>query len=108
MVACDSQRTPDDSRSLSAVTIEALLAALVQQRVAGLPATPELRRAIRLAGAEARERDLAPETLLVQLKALADEAGLAAPGWEQTAARSNVREWMVGAMLRAYWGMKDE
>lgn len=106
MVAYDSRRTPDPSKLLGRQTLEALRAALVEQRDNGGVARPGLRRAIAAAADEARARELPPETLLIQLKALADEVGLAArqPG---DAPAANVREWMVGALLRAYWNLPD-
>jgi FAD/FMN-containing dehydrogenase len=104
MVAYDSRRVPDPSYVLCPETIDALRAALRVQRQAGVEPVDELRVAIRTAGTEARERLLPAEALLIQLKRLADEAGVQLPD-PQEHSRTHVREWMVRALLRAYWDL---
>lgn len=107
MVAYDSRRALDPSKLLGSDVVEALRAALLAQRnEAGKP-TAALRSAIAAAANQARERDLPPEALLIQLKALADQVGLTARRPEDVSAM-NVREWMVGALLRAYWQLPEE
>jgi hypothetical protein len=101
MVAYDARRPPDRSDLLRPETIEALRIALVDQRTQGTEPTPLLYSAIRSAAVEARERELFPEVLIYQLKQLADDAQLA-PVSHVEGPRS-VREWMVGACLRAYF-----
>lgn len=101
MVAYDSRRRPDPSELLRPETIDALRAALVDQRTQGDEPTSRLYTAIRNAAVEARERELVPEALIYQLKQLADDAHLA-PVSHIEGPRS-VREWMVGACLRAYF-----
>ena len=101
MVAYDSRRSPDSGHRLKTETLDALAAALVEQRGAGRHPVDALRSAVATAAQEARERSIPPEALLVQLKRLADDAGLAAMiGDEQTNA---VREWLVNACITAYF-----
>jgi hypothetical protein len=103
MVAYDSRRVPDPSQLLANETIEALRSALIAQRNAGARPIDELARAIHDAAREAKERSLPPEALLIQVKSLADDVGLPMPDADRTA-RGSVREWIVGVLLRAYWG----
>ncbi|HEY4131821.1 MAG TPA: hypothetical protein VGM50_14475 [Gemmatimonadaceae bacterium] len=110
MVAYDSRRALDPAQILSQESVAALRAALTDQRLAGPAPTPALQRAIVVAAREARARELPPETLLIQLKGLADEIGILQP--DQTVAPGqsrmlHVREWMVSALLRAYWHLPD-
>jgi hypothetical protein len=102
MVAYDSRRMPDPAFLLAPATVAALRGALEEQRVAGPDPTPALTVAIRNAATEARERQLQPEALVIQLKALADEVGLPATG-RGPDGRRVIREWMITACLRAYW-----
>jgi hypothetical protein len=106
MVAYDSRRTPDPSHLLQPETVGALRTALTMQRNTRGDASPELTDAIRAAAIEARSRELPPEALLLQLKQLADDVGLAADDPEAAKPR-RIREWMVGALLRAYWSSHD-
>jgi len=106
MVAYDSRRSPNPSQLLSQETVTTLRDALVKQREAGQVPIDDLRAAIRVAVAEGHSRDLPPEALLIQLKALADDMGVAPPEPERRT-RSHVREWMVRALLRAYWDLPD-
>jgi hypothetical protein len=83
-------------------TVEALRAALDEQRRSGTEPTAPLIAAIHAAAKECRERRLPAETLIIQLKALADDIGMPAIAAERNHPRA-VREWMVAACLRAYW-----
>ena len=86
---------------LSQPVLEALSGSLRQQRSAGRDPIPELHDAIVAAAKEARERNIAPETLLVQLKRLADETGFARElGQEET---NLLRERIVSACVAAYF-----
>lgn len=103
MVAYDSRRTPDPSQQLGDATLDQLRAGLrTQLRSSGSEPSTELQRAIEHAAREARARGLHPEALLIQLKGLADEVGLPFPE-PGRARRDTVREWMIGACLRAFW-----
>ena len=88
-------------------TLTALRSALDEQRRAGVEPVNSLSESIRNAAREARERQLQPEALLIQLKALADEVGLPTVSHDQPR-RREVREWMVTACLRAYWDAAEE
>jgi hypothetical protein len=86
---------------LSQPVLDALSGSLLAQRGAGREPAPALRHAITEAAREARERNIAPETLLVQLKQLADETGFARElGQEETNA---LREKIVSACVAAYF-----
>jgi hypothetical protein len=110
MVAYDSRRALDPAQILGQETVAALRTALAEQRMAGSEPTAALQRAISAAAREARSRELPPETLLIQLKGLADEIGIRAPehGVAPGPSRApHVREWMVQALLCAYWQLPD-
>lgn len=108
MVAYDSRRTPDPEHLLSSETVEALRVALDDQLAAGAGAEPigALHDAIRVAAKEGRERKLAPEALIIQLKQLANDVGLP-PVEGDRRHRTNIREWMITTSLRAYWNHDD-
>jgi hypothetical protein len=101
MNAFDSSRSPDPSQFLHPQTLDALRAALTHQRSCGEQPTATLADAVKAAALEARARDLTPESVIIQLKTMADEVGLAAP--ERGGGRAAIREWMVLACLRAYF-----
>jgi hypothetical protein len=110
MVAYDSRRDLDPAQILGQETVAALRNALAAQRLAGAEPTAALHRAIDAAAREARARALPPETLLIQLKGLSDEMGIRAPehGIAPAATTTpHVREWMVQALLHAYWQLPD-
>jgi len=92
---------PDPANVLHPETQTQLRHALSAQREAGLEPTNDLRDAIRAAAREARERQLAPEAILIQLKVLSEEIGLPMP--HASTSRNDVRTWMVTTLLRAYW-----
>ena len=101
MVAYDSRRWPDPTMRLSQPVLDALSGSLRAQRGVGREPTRELHEAIVAAANEARERSIAPETLLVQLKLLAEEAGYTRElGQEETNA---LRERIVSACVAAYY-----
>jgi hypothetical protein len=102
MVAYDSRRTPDPAHMLTPDTLDALRQALEEQRDAESVPIPALVGAINRAAREARERNIAPETLLVHLKGLASETRLTESTRGFGRAR-DVREWMVRACLRAIY-----
>lgn len=101
MVAYDSRRWPDATKRLTTETLAALSAALNEQRVSGRDAVDSLRAAVGSAAREARERAIPPESLLVQLKLVADETGF--PPMLGDEATNAVREWMVNACITAYY-----
>jgi hypothetical protein len=105
MVAYDSRRALDPAQILGHEIIALLRAALRDQRSAGREPIVALQSAVTVAAKEARARDLPPEALLIQLKALADEVGIRPV--DHTMAdeprATGVREWMVRALLTAYW-----
>ena len=101
MVAYDPRRWPDPSMRLSQPVLDALSCSLRAQRAAGREPTSELQQAIVAAATEARERNIAPETLLVQLKLLAEESGF----WRELGNEESnaLRERIVSACVRAYF-----
>lgn len=102
MVAYDPKRWPDETRRLRDETIDALRAAIAAQRAQGRTPSAELEAAIQSAARDARERSIAPETLLVQLKLVAEEAGvIPAIGLDEPA--NVLREWLVTACVTAYF-----
>jgi hypothetical protein len=94
---------PREPRPLSDAILARLRAAL-EGRLAG-PAGPdgELRDALLAAAAEARQRSLRAEELIVVLKTVledltANRAGL------KTSDEIKLREWLVTTSIRAYYG----
>ena len=102
MVAYDSRRMPDPDKLLRPETAAALLEAFRAQLTSGDQPTAELSEAIRRAAHEARARSLPPETLIIQLKAIAEQAGVP-PVLGEDESRRQIRQWMVTMSLRAYW-----
>jgi hypothetical protein len=102
MVAHDPRRWPDKERRLRDETIDALRAAITAQRAQGRTPSAELEAAIQSAARDARERAITPETLLVQLKLVAEEAGvIPSIGVDESA--NVLREWLVTACVNAYF-----
>jgi hypothetical protein len=101
MGAYDSHRWPEAEKRLTTETIVALTAALHEQRTSGRDAVGSLREAICSAAREARGRAIPPETFLVQLKLVADDAGF--PPMLGDEATNAIREWMVNACITAYF-----
>jgi hypothetical protein len=101
MFADDPRPGPDPMTRLSQPVLETLSDCLRAQRAAGREPTPSLHEAITAAAAEARERNMPPEMLLVQLKHLAEEVGIVKElGQEETNA---LRERIVSACVAAYF-----
>jgi hypothetical protein len=107
MIAHDSRGTPEDARVLSAPIAQRLRDAIGERwRAAGGPASEraeaDLAAALAVAAAEARDRSLHPEALILAIKALEGEvAGSTArlaPG-----ERRVLRAWLVSACIRAYF-----
>src|SRR4051812_26456205 len=103
MVAYDPRRWPGEDRRLRDETIEALRAAITTQRTKGREPTPELESAIDLAARDARERGIQPEMLLVQLKLVAEEAGVYPVIGGPDEGANALREWLVTACVNAYF-----
>jgi hypothetical protein len=102
MVAYDPRRWPDADRRLRDETIDVLRAAIVAQRAKGPAPSPELEAAIHAAARDARERGIPPETLLVQLKLVAEQAGVFSTiGCDEGG--NVLREWLVTACVNAYF-----
>lgn len=100
MVAYDT-RWPNPDRRLSQETLDALADALRAQRAAGREPIPQLEAAIHAAAREATARAIPPESLLVQLKLLAEQAGMPPHMGDEGA--SALREWIVRACVAAYF-----
>jgi hypothetical protein len=110
MIAHDSRGTPEDARALSAALAQRLRRAIderwrargdadVERAVAALGA------ALEEAAAEARQRGLHPEELILAMKAIErDVAG--ARGNLGVADRRALRSWLVTACIRAYFSTR--
>ena len=101
MVAYDSRRWPDPSMRLSEPTLDALTAAFREQRNAGLTPLASLKEAVVGAATEAREKGIAPEALLIQLKHVADQS--LPPAMLGDGQTTSLREWIVRACVAAYF-----
>ena len=101
MVAHDPRRWPSADRRLSDQTIAALRDAIVAQRHLGATPSAQLEAAIQAAARDARERGINPEVLLVQLKLIAEEAGVNPVLGDGGAGA--LREWLVTACVAAYY-----
>jgi hypothetical protein len=101
MVAYDSRRPLDPSMRLSEPTLAALAVAFEQQRGAGFEPVQSLEESIVAAAREARDRQIPPEALLVQLKHIADQSGPSAMLGDGRS--SAIREWIVRACVKAYF-----
>ena len=103
MAALDSRHWPDAAKRLKEDTIVALRDAIIAQRDAGREPTHVLRDAVSSAARDARERAIPPEALLVQLKMIAEEAGVP-PMIGADEGATALREWLVSACVAAYYG----
>ena len=101
MVAHDPRRWPSADKRLSDETICALRDAILAQKQLGPTPSPQLEAAIQAAARDARERALNPEVLLVQLKLVAEEAGVTPILGDSSAGA--LREWLVTACVSAYY-----
>lgn len=91
--------TPDP-RPLSAHTVEQLRQAIRDRRQSPAVGDDALRRALEAVAAEARQRALRPEELIVTLKQVIDDA----PGARLSSADDRrLREWIVSTCIRAYF-----
>ena len=106
MVAYDPRRWPDADRRLRDETIDVLRAAIKAQRSYGRTPSTELEAAVQTAAREARERNISPEVLLVQLKLVAEEAGVY-PSIGVDEGMNALREWLVSACVNAYFRAED-
>jgi hypothetical protein len=89
-----------ESRSLSEPTLEQLRRALQQRRQSPAAGDSALQAAVQVVVAEARERSLRPEELIVALKQVLDEP----PGSRSGAGEDRrLREWIVTTCIRAYF-----
>jgi hypothetical protein len=89
-----------DSRALSEPTLEQLRRAIQERRQSAGPGETSLQAALKVVAAEARERSLRPEELIVALKQVVDEA----PGSRASSAdERRLREWIVTTCIRAYY-----
>jgi hypothetical protein len=107
MIAHDSRGTPEDARALSAPLARRLREAIEERWRATGDADVEraggaLSKALADAAAEARERGLHPEQLILALKALESDVA-ATRGNPGSADRRTLRSWLVTACIRAYF-----
>ena len=89
-----------ESRPLSEPTLEQLRKAIQARRESPAAGDDALRLALRAIAAEARERSLRPEELIVALKQIMDESR--APKPNSTEERL-LREWVVTTCIQAYF-----
>ena len=101
MVAHDPRRWPAADKRLSEQTISALRDAIAAQKQLGITPSSQLEAAIQAAARDARERGINPEVLLVQLKLIAEEAGVTPILGDGTAGA--LRDWLVSACVAAYY-----
>lgn len=98
-----SPLTPD-SRSLSGPTLEQLRQAIQERRQSPGPGEATLRAALQVVAAEARQRSLRPEELIVALKQVMDES----PGSRSGSGEERrLREWVVTTCIRVYYEADD-
>jgi hypothetical protein len=88
---------------LSEPTRALLRSAIAESLTGNGEGSPSLRAALQTAAAEAREREMRPEELIIELKAIFTSAmhgkGMAVPADE-----NRLREWLVTNCLKAYYG----
>src|SRR4051812_36816116 len=101
MTAHDPRRWPEADKRLSEPTIAALRDAIAAQKSVGSSPLPQLEVAIHSAARDARERGMNPEVLLIQLKLIAEEAGVIPKLGDGTSGA--LREWLVTACVAAYY-----
>ena len=105
MMAPDHPYQPH-SRSLSAQTTAALRDAVVQHLERGSDGDDSLGRAVSIVVAEARDREMRAEELILAFKHLYD----ALPEPKSAVARAeqvHLRERLVSACIRAYYNQED-
>ena len=105
MVAYDPRRPIDPARSLPPALRDALRAALRAQWQAPEAMSESLVTVVQEIAREARARGIRPEELIIDIKAtedgLADESKIAAR------TRHRVREWIVAACVKSYFGSEE-
>lgn len=89
-----------EPRPLDAHTVERLRQAIHERRQTPAVGDDALRSALETVAAEARERALRPEELIVTLKQVIDEAPGARPSSGED---RRLREWIVSTCIRAYF-----
>lgn len=89
-----------ESRLLSEPTLEQLRRAIQERRQSPSAGETALHSALQVAAAEARERSLRPEELIVALKQAMEEA----PGSRSSSTdERRLREWIVTTCIRAFY-----
>lgn len=89
-----------EPRPLSETTLEQVRRALQERRQSPGVGDSDVQAALQVMAAEARERSLRPEELIVTLKQLIDEA----PGNRLGSGEDRrLREWIVTTCIRAYF-----
>jgi hypothetical protein len=89
-----------ESRPLSEPTLEQLRKAIQGRRQSPAAGDETLRGALRVVAAEARERSLRPEELIVALKQVLDESHNLK---SSSAEERQLREWVVTTCIHAYF-----
>jgi hypothetical protein len=89
-----------EPRPLSDSTLEQLRRALHERRQSQGGSDAALHQALKAIAAEARERSLRPEELIVALKQVMDEAPGSRGGSSE---ERRLREWVVTTCIRAYF-----
>lgn len=89
-----------ESRPLSEATLDQLRRAIEARRQAPAGGDDSLQAALRVVAAEARERSLRPEELIVTLKQVLDEPRNAR---SSTSDERQLREWVVTTCIRAFY-----
>ena len=105
MVPQGSRQPPDGASALSPETLQALRTVIADRWRAASDAESQLGTVLARAAAEARERGIRPEELLITLRHIEEEV-MARPGdlrGTDPDARRRFREWMVTSCLRAYY-----
>ena len=89
-----------ESRPLSEPTLEQLRRAIQERRHSPNAGEAALHSALHVVAAEARERSLRPEELIVALKQAMDEV----PGSRSSSSdERRLREWIVTTCIRAFY-----
>lgn len=89
-----------ESRPLSEATLELLRRAIQSRRQSPAGGDESLKAALRVVAAEARERALRPEELIVSLKQVMDEPRNTK---SSTSEERQLREWVVTTCIRAFY-----
>src|SRR5690349_11576892 len=105
MVPQNSTPAPEPARKLSKETLLALRDVIAERWRALEQSQEHLRAAIRIVAAEAKERGLRAEELIITLKALEGEMFSNAESNRPAdpTARRRFREWLITTCLEAYY-----